>query len=619
MKRILSRVKTLLIAIKTYIKTNKKRAVIYGILLLLFAFVIEATITELDKPEYVDYTTFLSEVESGGVDIIYYDPSDEDMSYVLGTDESKELSPEDKEKYKYPKENYRTTIYPATEAFRDEMLKAGVIVRIKSNELISITLISLALRVGLLSVLIYIIYKVTGTFASKTPSVESYSSNTGFDDVIGHDEVIADLKLIVKLMRDPVERERLGTSVPRGVLFSGDPGTGKTLIAKALAGESGVPFIYANASSFIELYVGTGAKRVRDLFAQARKLAPCILFIDEIDSIGSIRGRHGSNSEDLQTINALLQEMDGFSTKSGVLVIGATNNAQGLDPALLRAGRFDRQVQIMPPKDWKVRKQLFEHFLSDTDTSRIDLDLVSKETIGFTGADIQAIVNEAKLVCIQRDKPSLDTDCIEEAIDKKMFKGNRKPADKENKDREVIAYHEAGHATMMYLSGEKIARVSIVGTSSGVGGMVIKSTDDGGMLSRPELENSIAIAYAGRCAEKIKFDKITSGASNDITEATRLINLYVDRLGFDSDVGMLDITSMSSSSALIDKELFARKSALAKRIEQDTFITLTLNFHLVEALAKVLLERETLYGEEVMGIFDEAKSTSEVVRNETIA
>lgn len=599
----------LLSKLKDYIKKNKRRSVLFLIGVFLAFFIAEVTIDELNKPEFTSYPKFLETVQSGGVDIVYYDPAQEDMVYVLGTSESKDLTLDAKEKYNYPKENYKSTVYPATEAFREEMLKAGVLVRIKTDKLMSITLMSIGLRFGFISLICYCIYKVISSFVSKTPTFDSQSTNIGFDDVIGHDEVISDLKLIVKLMKDPIERASLGTSVPKGILFSGDPGTGKTLIAKALAGESNIPFIYANASSFIEVYAGTGAKRVRDLFYQARKLAPCILFIDEIDSIGSERGRYGSNSEDLQTINALLQEMDGFSTTSGVLVIGATNNAKGLDSALLRAGRFDRQIEIMPPRDWKARRKLFEHFLGEVDISNIDLDLVSKETVGFTGADIQAVVNEAKLVRIQRDTPTLDTDCIEEAIDKKVFKGNRKPADKENKDREVIAYHEAGHATMMYLVGEKIARVSIIGTSSGVGGMVVKSNDDGGMLTKSELENSISIAYAGRCSERIKFDRITSGASNDITEATRLINLYVDRLGFDTDVGMLDITSMTSSSALIDKELFARKSELAKRLEQETLTLLTSNYHLVEALAGVLLERETLCGEEVISIFSNAKNS----------
>lgn len=364
-----------------------------------------------------------------------------------------------------------------------------------------------------------------------------------------------------------------------------------------------------NASNFIELYVGTGAKRVRELFTTAKKHEPCIIFIDEIDAIGQARGSNRGSSENDQTINALLQEMDGFKDKGNIFVIAATNNPDNLDKALVRAGRFDRQIRINPPKDWTVRKKLFEHYLKDCKLNEtVNLETVSKQLVGFTGADIKTVVNEAKLIATMKDSNSIGTEHLEEAIDKIIFKGNRSKDKGYFKDKQIVAYHEAGHAVMSYLLDEPIARASIAGTSSGVGGVVFNEEKKSQFQTNKDLENRICIAYAGRCSEKIKFNIVTTGASNDITQATNVILSYIEKYGFNSEFGMLDMEVLNNQSLIDNGYIVKLMSEMATQYEKKTFDLLNENFRFVEILAEKLLECETLSGDGIKELFSQFDS-----------
>lgn len=591
-----------------FIKSNKKYAITGFVLAIVVFVLVDVYYCEENKPEESTYAEFQKDLNSGSIDTIYYTTSDEMMRYTLYNDETRNMSKEDKEKYKYDKKDWRMTEYPAQEDFRKEMLEKGVSLQVKSFEPKSITLLTGIISLAVPFLLFYMVIRmINGTQKIKQQDLVQ-TSDVKFSDVIGHDEVIDDLKFIVSLLKNPNKGSDLGAEVPRGILFSGEPGTGKTLLAKAVAGESDVPFIYMNASNFIELYVGTGAKRVRELFNVARKHEPCIIFIDEIDAIGTARGSKRGNSENDQTINALLQEMDGFKDKGNIFVIAATNNPDSLDKALVRAGRFDRQIVIRPPKDWTVRKQLFDFYLKDCKLSDdVNTETLSKQLVGFTGADINAVVNEAKLIAMMNDSEYMSMDNLEEAVDKVIFKGNRSKSEVYRKDKEIVAYHEAGHAVVTYLLGEPIARATIIPSTSGVGGVVFREEKNSQFQTDKDLENHICIAYGGRCAERIKFGVVTTGASSDIVNATNTISSYIEENGFNQNFGMLNMNILRNKGLIDNSYILELMSEMAVEYEKKTTDLLNNNFDLVEILAEKLLECETLSGEGILELFSQEK------------
>ena len=401
----------------------------------------------------------------------------------------------------------------------------------------------------------------------------------------------------------------IGARVPKGILLCGEPGTGKTLIARAIAGEAGVPFIYANASSFIEMFVGLGAKRVRNVFAVAKKNAPCIVFIDEIDAIGTKRGSRKGTSENDQTINALLQEMDGFTGREGIFVIAATNRVDELDNAITRTGRFDRIINVNPPRDWKVRQEIFKFYLDKLKTDEtLDLETISRQTTGFTGSDIATICNEAGIVALMNDKNAVDMGCMEEAIDKHIFKGNRTKGKEEFKnDKRIVAYHESGHAVMNFLVGQHISRASIIANTSGVGGVVFGADQDSYFTTKKQFEDKVMVCYAGRISEQLKFGSITTGASNDITQATQIIKNYVGKYGFDDEFGLIDMSIMHNDSLIKDDNILNRVQQIAKDLYERANSLLKDNYTLVEKLAIELLDKETMSGKEIIELLTQEK------------
>lgn len=598
--------------VKEFIKQNKQRFIrllVSWVICLICVFSITNSVKtqQIAKIEKVEYTEFLDDVKNGKVDTIYYSASDEWMTYTLLNDDTKDMTQDERDKYTYKNKDKRRVQYPAYDTFRKDMLEKDVHLVLDRNSASIVEVLSMLMSLAIPIVWVVLIMKMMrGTMKGVDAKDIIQTSDVKFSDVIGQDEILDDVKFITELLKNRDLGEEIGAKVPKGILLSGEPGTGKTLIAKAIAGEAGVPFIYVNSSSFIEMFVGLGAKRVRETFKIARENAPCIVFFDEIDSIGIKRDTGGSNTENEQTINALLQEMDGFTGRDGVFIIAATNRADKLDSALTRAGRFDRQIIVNKPRDWKVRVKLFEFYLKQFSvTDDIDIETLAKQVSGFTGADIAAICNEASIIAVMHKKPYIDMACLEEAIDKKVFKGNRAKEEHFKEDKKIVAYHEAGHAVMHYLLGEPMSRASIIGTTSGVGGVVFGEDSDTQFLTKEYYENRVKICYAGRASEQIKFNSVTQGASSDITQATGILEEFVSRLGFDEEFGLLDMNVLAERQIIDKSNAFELMQKKSKELYTETVNLLTKNYNLVEKLAQALLESETLSGKEIEDILHE--------------
>lgn len=566
---------------------------------------------ETDLIQEISYTEYWQLVEDGKIDTVYYSPSSEYMTVTLLNDETEPMPREERDEYIYSIKDKRKVLYPGYTDFRKDLLEKDVNVKLTADsDVISLILNGSSM---LLTILFFVfMMKMMSQTMQKTSERDLIQhSDVKFDDIIGHEEILDDVKFIAELIKNPKLGDEIGAEPPKGLLLEGPPGTGKTLLAKAIAGEAGVPFLYQNASGLIEMFVGLGAKRVRDLFKVARKHAPCIIFIDEIDAIGCSRQNSKGTSENDQTINALLQEMDGFSGREGVFIIAATNRADDLDEALVRSRRFDRRITVNPPRTWEVRRDLFSHYLKDRAVDEsLNIEVISKQTAGFTGADIAAICNEASIVALMHSKTVIDKDCIEEAIDKKIFHGNRSKREHHIQDRTIVAYHEAGHAVMSALLGEPIARASIQSTISGVGGAVFNEDKDSVFRTNTDFKNRILIAYAGTASEEIKFTNPSTGASNDITQATQLLVQYVEKFGFDKSFGLLDISVLGKEHLVNSDVIMEKISKMSREYYEECLNMLKEQYNEVETLAKLLLEKETVPGEVIMNMIQKRKENA---------
>lgn len=458
-------------------------------------------------------------------------------------------------------------------------------------------------------VFFFYIRKTMSTVSTSVSGVQdAKKSEVTFADVIGHDEIIEDLKQYIGILQNSDRLKKNHIRQPKGLLLTGSPGTGKTLLAKALAGEANVPFMYLNSSSVIDRYVGMGASNIRATFKKAREIAPCILFIDEIDAIGCSRENNsGRNSEDDKTLLALLQEMDGFADMAGVLVIGATNCPDKLDPALKRTGRFDREIHILPPRDKATRLKLLEHYTKDLSLSNdVDLEALAAQLDGFTGADIAYICNEAAIIAISKansDEYQLVTNDFTEAVDKLLLKGNKRLAVVNKHDQIITAYHESGHAIAAILLGHKVIRATIHSSTSGVGGFVMQGSSENQMQTKQELEDQIRICYAGRASEYIKFksDGITTGASNDIQKATSYIKAMVSSFGYDEESGLLDYAQLAPETTT---GIITRINMLAHKYFNDVLTLLSASYDKVELLAEYLIKYGELTEQEINDLLE---------------
>lgn len=462
---------------------------------------------------------------------------------------------------------------------------------------------------------------------SPTPSgtKRGQASKTTFADVAGVDEAKQELKEVVDFLKDGAKYRNIGAKLPKGVLLVGPPGTGKTLLAKAVAGEANVPFLSVAASEFVELYVGVGASRVRDLFNKAKKQAPCIVFIDELDAIGKSRGGgspHGGNDEREQTLNQLLTEMDGFDDNSGVILIGATNRPEILDPALKRAGRFDRQVLVDRP-DRSGRLAILEVHAQDVLMAEtVDLGEIATQTSGFVGADLANLINEAALLAARNSRQAVMMADIREAMERVVAGVELRSRVLSPIERQTVAYHEVGHAIVGALmpGGHQIAKISIVPRGKGALGYTMQTPEeDRYLMLEDELRGQLATLLGGRAAEEVVFGKVSSGASDDIQKATDLAERAVTQYGMAAELGPIAFANTQSEflggdttrrpmggemAAEIDrlvKQSIAQAHEVAKAV-------LTLNRELLDSMAQILLAEDVLEADQLREMLAQAQA-----------
>lgn len=445
------------------------------------------------------------------------------------------------------------------------------------------------------------------------------SNGIKFTDVAGEDEAKENLTEIVEYLHDPDKYKEIGASMPKGILLVGPPGTGKTMLAKAVAGEANVPFFSMSGSEFVEMFVGMGASKVRDLFKQAKEKAPCIVFIDEIDAIGKKRdGQVGGNDEREQTLNQLLTEMDGFEGNNGVIILAATNRPESLDPALLRPGRFDRRVPVELP-DLKGREEILKvHARKIKVADNVDFNKIARMASGASGAELANIVNEAALRAVRDGRKFATQADLEESIEVVIAGYQKKNAILTDKEKRIVAYHEIGHALVAarQTNSAPVQKITIVPRTSGALGYTMQVEEEGNhyLMSKEEMENKIATLTGGRAAEEIAFGSVTTGASNDIEQATKLARGMITRYGMSKDFDMVametvtnqylggdsSLTCSMETQTAIDKEVVE----LVKKQHEKAGQILLENRAKLDELSQYLYEKETITGEEFMKILN---------------
>jgi cell division protease FtsH len=519
----------------------------------------------------------------------------------------------------------------ATE-YEDELIKelraAGVNydVNQQRGSAIGGYIFQIVLFAGLIGVLIFFLNRAQGgggrvmSFGrAKAKQVSKDQPKTSFADVAGVDEAIEELQEVKEYLENPAKFQAMGAKIPRGVLLFGPPGTGKTLLARAVAGEAGVPFFSISGSDFVEMFVGVGAARVRDLFEQAKQAAPAIVFIDEIDAVGRHRGAGlgGGHDEREQTLNQLLVEMDGFDQRSTVILMAATNRPDILDPALLRPGRFDRQVVIDRP-DLEGRKGILNvHARGKPLSGDVDLAVVARRTPGFTGADLANVINEAGLLAARRNKKAIGMSEVEEAIDRVMAGPERKSRVMNDREKRMIAYHEAGHALVAHVlpNTDPVHKISVIPRGRALGYTLTLPEEDKFLMTREELSDELAMLLGGRVAEELIVGDITTGAANDIERATKVAKQMVTEYGMSDTIGPLtlgqkqhevflgrDFQTQPDYSDQVAFEIDNEIRHLIDRAHDEALEILEQRRPKLDEIAAALIEKETLEKEELIEI-----------------
>lgn len=460
---------------------------------------------------------------------------------------------------------------PKTKEFKEYLLLNNVEVEeIEENKL-------LASLVSSIPTIIYLVFLMS-LFKNMMPGSKDDNGlvktkpDITFNDIAGEKELKRDLQFIVQYLKDPKKYTEIGARMPKGIILYGPPGTGKTLTAKAIAGTAGVPFFSVSGADFIELYVGLGAKRVRELYKKAKESAPCIVFIDEIDAVGGKRNSAASHTESNQTINALLNELDGFNGTEGILTIAATNLVDSLDPALIRPGRFDKQMAVPMPEREDREKIIEIHCRGKKIANDVDFGEVATMTVGFSGASLEALMNEAAFIAVSNGHQVIQMEDIDHAFYKMVMKGDRKD-DQSHRDKEeleIVAWHEASHAlaTKLYTE-DNVPKVTIVSSTSGAGGVTFRNPKEMHLLSKKYIEGIIKVMYAGRAGEKCFLgsdDMITTGASSDIKQASEIIKEYISVYGMNEKYGLINLSTFST---IENNQIIEEAASISKKLYSD--------------------------------------------------
>jgi len=602
-------------------KSCSTRSFIYlAIIVILVASFYVFTGTQIQKPENVDISKVVSEVREGKIEKIL----------VSGNKLEVDLRDSDANQVAYKEEGVSLTEYGI------EPQNVTIEVKDTQKSGIWISILSALLPILLIGGFIFLMIRQAQAGNNKALSFGRSSARltTGgktkvkFSDVAGLKESKEELVEVVEFLKHPEKFRKLGAEIPKGVMLLGPPGCGKTLLAKAVAGEANVPFFSISGSEFVEMFVGVGASRVRDLFQKAKRNAPAIIFIDEIDAVGRQRGSGlgGSHDEREQTLNQILVEMDGFETDTNVIIIAATNRPDVLDPALLRPGRFDRRVTIDLP-DKEERKKILEIHAKDKPLdSSISLDTTAAQTAGFSGADLRNLMNEAAILAARKNKKTITQDEATDAIEKVMLGPERKSKKLSEKEKKITAYHEGGHAILAQLlpNADPVHKVSIISRGMALGYTWNLPLEDKHIHSKKEFEDTLTSIIGGRAAERLIFGELSTGAENDLRKATKLAKKMVTELGMSEELGPVT-WGEKEELVFLGKELAEHKTYseevaakideavihIVKVAEQRANELLEKNRNKLETLAKTLLEKESVSEEELNKIIPRVKRSDE--------
>ncbi|GAA1597843.1 ATP-dependent zinc metalloprotease FtsH [Actinoplanes couchii] len=525
-----------------------RRPVVWIILVIIGVVALSSFFTNGPSYQRVDTSIALDRLNQPGIKKVVQ--KDKEQTLEIDLEKSEEFAGKqtDKIETQYPYELTDEVWAQVLQAKQQNRISGNVNATVSGDNILLSILINL-LPIAILVVLLLLFMsqmqgggsRVLNFGKSKAKMITKDTPKTTFADVAGSDEAVEELQEIKDFLQNPTKYQALGAKIPKGVLLFGSPGTGKTLLARAVAGEAGVPFYSISGSDFVEMFVGVGASRVRDLFEQAKSNAPAIVFVDEIDAVGRHRGAGmgGGHDEREQTLNQLLVEMDGFDTKGGVILIAATNRPDILDPALLRPGRFDRQIPVDNP-DMEGRKAILRvHAKGKPFTPDVDLDSVARRTPGFSGADLANVINEAALLTARNEKRAISNEFLEEAIDRVIAGPERRTRAMSDKEKKITAYHEGGHALVAYAlpHSAPVHKVTILPRGRSLGHTLVLPTEDKYTQTRAEMIDTLAYALGGRAAEELVFHEPTTGAGNDIEKATNLAKAMVTQYGMSSKLG----------------------------------------------------------------------------------